>query len=306
MHSRFDRFRLTALGAQLEALIAQPERYVEFAALSRVGVAAIGAIQHEIAHKFPKSKPTPPPASSAARWSRSCAVTATTSCRRAGGSAARCSAMARCSARIRNCCLSPTSSPRWRACPIGSPRAAANRAVDTPPRRHGLLARRACVPPARSRRGVRRAHRRRTHARPARDCIRRRHRARRATRLSRATARRCRHGIPHGRAACVQPRPRSIPRNSHAAGCATACAACRSTNSCASCSTTTVPTCSNSTNCSPNSSCRPFLPRPPHDPAPPVVFIHGFIGTLDVRGWNARISRPTCSATARIAQYRST
>lgn len=54
MHSRFDRFRITALGAQLEALIAQPERYVEFAALSRVGVAAIGAIQHEIAHKFPE------------------------------------------------------------------------------------------------------------------------------------------------------------------------------------------------------------------------------------------------------------
>ncbi|MFP3559737.1 DinB family protein, partial [Paraburkholderia sp. SIMBA_049] len=47
MHSRFDRFRATPLGAQLEALIAQPERYVEFAALSRVGVAAIGAIQHE-------------------------------------------------------------------------------------------------------------------------------------------------------------------------------------------------------------------------------------------------------------------
>ncbi|MCA8060887.1 DinB family protein [Burkholderia sp. AU38729] len=54
MHSRFDRFRTTPLGAQLEALIEQPERYVEFAALSRVGVAAIGAIQHEIAHKFPE------------------------------------------------------------------------------------------------------------------------------------------------------------------------------------------------------------------------------------------------------------
>ncbi|WP_412023834.1 DinB family protein [Burkholderia cepacia] len=54
MHSRFDRFRTTALGAQLEALIAQPERYLEFAALSRVGVAAIGAIQHEIARKFPE------------------------------------------------------------------------------------------------------------------------------------------------------------------------------------------------------------------------------------------------------------
>ncbi|KVP88014.1 damage-inducible protein DinB [Burkholderia ubonensis] len=54
MHSRFDRFRTTPLGAQLEALIEQPDRYVEFAALSRVGVAAIGAIQDEIAQKFPE------------------------------------------------------------------------------------------------------------------------------------------------------------------------------------------------------------------------------------------------------------
>lgn len=54
MHSRFDRFRATPLGAQLEALIGQPERYAEFAALSRVGVAAIGAVQDEIAQKFPE------------------------------------------------------------------------------------------------------------------------------------------------------------------------------------------------------------------------------------------------------------
>lgn len=54
MHSRFDRFRTTPLGTQLESLIEQPERYIEFAALSRVGVAAIGAIQHEIAQKFPE------------------------------------------------------------------------------------------------------------------------------------------------------------------------------------------------------------------------------------------------------------
>ncbi|KWK42526.1 damage-inducible protein DinB [Burkholderia stagnalis] len=54
MHSRFDRFRATPLGAQLEALIGLPERYAEFAALSRVGVAAIGAVQDEIAHKFPE------------------------------------------------------------------------------------------------------------------------------------------------------------------------------------------------------------------------------------------------------------
>lgn len=54
MHSRFDRFRSTPLGAQLEALITHPDRYLEFAALSRVGVAAIGAIQDELARTFPE------------------------------------------------------------------------------------------------------------------------------------------------------------------------------------------------------------------------------------------------------------
>ncbi|WP_414441189.1 DinB family protein [Burkholderia sp. 22PA0106] len=53
MHSRFDRFRATPLGRQLEALIDTPSRYIEFAALSRVGVAAIAAIRDEIAGKFP-------------------------------------------------------------------------------------------------------------------------------------------------------------------------------------------------------------------------------------------------------------
>nr|MBN3728026.1 DinB family protein [Burkholderia sp. Ac-20379] len=53
MHSRFDRFRATPLGRQLEALIDTPSRYIEFAALSRVGVAAIAAIRDEIAAKFP-------------------------------------------------------------------------------------------------------------------------------------------------------------------------------------------------------------------------------------------------------------
>lgn len=53
MHSRFDRFRATPLGRQLEALIDTPSRYIEFAALSRVGVAAIAAIRDEIAEKFP-------------------------------------------------------------------------------------------------------------------------------------------------------------------------------------------------------------------------------------------------------------
>lgn len=69
MHSRFDRFRATPLGAQLEALIGQPERYAEFAALSRVGVAAIGAVQDEIAQNSPRSRPTRRRASSAVRWS---------------------------------------------------------------------------------------------------------------------------------------------------------------------------------------------------------------------------------------------
>ncbi|PCE22631.1 damage-inducible protein DinB [Paraburkholderia acidicola] len=54
MHSRFDRFRTTALGQQLETLINTPERYIEFAALSRAGVAAIAAVKDEIAEKFPE------------------------------------------------------------------------------------------------------------------------------------------------------------------------------------------------------------------------------------------------------------
>lgn len=54
MHSRFDRFRTTPLGQQLEALLDRPERYIEFAALSRAGVAAIAAATDEIAHKYPE------------------------------------------------------------------------------------------------------------------------------------------------------------------------------------------------------------------------------------------------------------
>lgn len=54
MHSRFDRFRSTPIGQQLEAAIVLPERYIEFAALSRVGVAAIAAIADEISEKFPE------------------------------------------------------------------------------------------------------------------------------------------------------------------------------------------------------------------------------------------------------------
>ncbi|WP_322094166.1 DinB family protein [Paraburkholderia bannensis] len=54
MHSRFDRFRTTALASQLEALIDAPQRYLEYAVLSRVGVAAVSAITDEIALKFPE------------------------------------------------------------------------------------------------------------------------------------------------------------------------------------------------------------------------------------------------------------
>lgn len=54
MHSRFDRFRASPLAQQLEAEISLPARYIEFAALSRVGVAAIAAIADEIAEKFPE------------------------------------------------------------------------------------------------------------------------------------------------------------------------------------------------------------------------------------------------------------
>lgn len=54
MHSRFDRFRATPIGMQLETLIESPDRYIEFAALSRVGMAAIAAIADELAEKFPE------------------------------------------------------------------------------------------------------------------------------------------------------------------------------------------------------------------------------------------------------------
>ncbi|MEM5436403.1 DinB family protein [Paraburkholderia diazotrophica] len=54
MHSRFDRFRTTPLGQQLERLLIGRERYIEFAALSRAGVAAIAAVTDEIKAKFPE------------------------------------------------------------------------------------------------------------------------------------------------------------------------------------------------------------------------------------------------------------
>jgi hypothetical protein len=55
VHSRFDHFRATPLGKQLEALFGTPTRYAEFAALARAGVASIVAIRDEVAEKFPEA-----------------------------------------------------------------------------------------------------------------------------------------------------------------------------------------------------------------------------------------------------------
>lgn len=54
MHSRFDAFREQALGRQLEALIDTPQRYVEYAALSRAEVPAVAAIVHDVRQLFPE------------------------------------------------------------------------------------------------------------------------------------------------------------------------------------------------------------------------------------------------------------
>lgn len=54
MHSRFDRFRTTSLGRQLERLIDSPERYIEYAALSRAEVPAVSAIVHDLRRMFPE------------------------------------------------------------------------------------------------------------------------------------------------------------------------------------------------------------------------------------------------------------
>ncbi len=54
LHSRFDQFRKTPLGVQLEAVFADPLRYAEFAALARAKVASIVAISHELGEKFPE------------------------------------------------------------------------------------------------------------------------------------------------------------------------------------------------------------------------------------------------------------
>lgn len=54
MHSRFDLFRTTPLGRQLEALITAPHRYTEYAALSRAEVPAVAALVHELQTSFPQ------------------------------------------------------------------------------------------------------------------------------------------------------------------------------------------------------------------------------------------------------------
>lgn len=54
MHSRFDEFRATPLGQQLEALIDAPGRYGEYAALSRAGVPAVAAVVHDLQSRFPE------------------------------------------------------------------------------------------------------------------------------------------------------------------------------------------------------------------------------------------------------------
>ncbi|MFC3531452.1 DinB family protein [Vogesella facilis] len=54
MHNRFDQFRLTALGQQLEALIDSPQRYTEYAALSRAEIPAVSAIVHDLQSRFPE------------------------------------------------------------------------------------------------------------------------------------------------------------------------------------------------------------------------------------------------------------
>lgn len=54
MHNRFDQFRLTPLGQQLEALIDSPQRYTEYAALSRADIPAVTAIVHDLQARFPE------------------------------------------------------------------------------------------------------------------------------------------------------------------------------------------------------------------------------------------------------------
>lgn len=54
MHNRFDLFRLTPLGRQLEQLIDTPARYIEYAALSRADIPAVSAIVLDLQTRFPE------------------------------------------------------------------------------------------------------------------------------------------------------------------------------------------------------------------------------------------------------------
>jgi hypothetical protein len=54
MHSRFDAFRATGMGKQLEAMLSAEDRYADYAALARAGVPSIVAVHHELAAKFPE------------------------------------------------------------------------------------------------------------------------------------------------------------------------------------------------------------------------------------------------------------
>jgi uncharacterized damage-inducible protein DinB len=54
VHSRFDEFRATPLGQQLESLIDNDVRYPEYAALSRVGFPAVAALIHDLQTYFPE------------------------------------------------------------------------------------------------------------------------------------------------------------------------------------------------------------------------------------------------------------
>lgn len=54
MHSRYDRFRKSKLGTDLEKLIDTPERYIEYRVLSRLGIPAVAALVDDLKEKFPE------------------------------------------------------------------------------------------------------------------------------------------------------------------------------------------------------------------------------------------------------------
>lgn len=54
MHSRYDRFRKSKLGSDLEKLIDTPERYIEYRVLSRLGIPAVAALVDDLKEQFPE------------------------------------------------------------------------------------------------------------------------------------------------------------------------------------------------------------------------------------------------------------